>query len=770
MITSCFQCLSLVLPFAVVSASVSHHISDKTNTGPCPNGSQISAFPRHMPFARHGMYFSTWRLRTYYLNNGGTYPGGGTDWKDTPITIRVVDENGAPISGCRVFWRTGKGQSNGWVFPSESSITDADGTVRASWIAGSSNRQEVAAGIEHQDGSEAIAKITGKAGGERVLAPSPTYEFDYGENWLQVEYNIKAVHWSCEGGPGNSVFHTVGSSRNYYAGPQCKGVLFTTWWKSPTSKTEIIAPPESQFSLGSKLTFENSTHYCHQCLNCPEGHHASCLLKIPPKVGVMYRQTVMKKFNSWDPKSTLTSYWDAGNCGPRGDDARADVSHCPGGEAKVVESVEGFEDIIISTIEGCDYYSYTTYACNAFDPTSALTSYRDVGACGPRGDDAKEDLSECENGATVVEHKPNVNYQVVAEIDGCKYYAYKIYKCHDNVILPSTDIAVYFDTALSSERTLIGEMRHLSDMRGHTAGGFLETPSGVQYSCLDTALMEVVHAEGRWRGESGPWHDTDMSMLSFKGNRKHCANVWAGLRNDGMHLSAGGGKVGPSDRFLDNSCGNGIKDGDEYDVDCGGGCTPCKFDMISCDDGITNGDEEYIDCGGSCPISCTEKGNAESYFKITSEDNGGNSFTWEEASTLCLAQGSALAIVSTTEQNQVLTELCGKSAKCWIGLHRKDSCKSPSCLKWTPREDGSIIHLDQTIFNHWGCWGNGGGGSGCYWQYKDEYTRYYMYREIIGSSLGSNTWYAAKESSKATVALCGTPPLSLSSPLPHNFW
>ena len=49
------------------------------------------------------------------------------------------------------------------------------------------------------------------------------------------------------------------------------------------------------------------------------------------------------------------------------------------------------------------------------------------------------------------------------------------------------------------------------------------------------------------------------------------------------------------------SCFNGIKDGDETSVDCGGSCAPCA----TCDDGIKNGDEEGIDCGGSDCAPCT---------------------------------------------------------------------------------------------------------------------------------------------------------------------
>ena len=49
------------------------------------------------------------------------------------------------------------------------------------------------------------------------------------------------------------------------------------------------------------------------------------------------------------------------------------------------------------------------------------------------------------------------------------------------------------------------------------------------------------------------------------------------------------------------SCFNGIKDGDESGVDCGGSCVPCA----TCDDGIKNGDETGIDCGGSFCEPCT---------------------------------------------------------------------------------------------------------------------------------------------------------------------
>ena len=54
--------------------------------------------------------------------------------------------------------------------------------------------------------------------------------------------------------------------------------------------------------------------------------------------------------------------------------------------------------------------------------------------------------------------------------------------------------------------------------------------------------------------------------------------------------SVGGGGGGAT-------CTDGIQNGDETGVDCGGSsCAPCA----TCDDGIQNGDETGVDCGGSC--------------------------------------------------------------------------------------------------------------------------------------------------------------------------
>jgi hypothetical protein len=73
-----------------------------------------------------------------------------------------------------------------------------------------------------------------------------------------------------------------------------------------------------------------------------------------------------------------------------------------------------------------------------------------------------------------------------------------------------------------------------------------------------------------------------------------------------------------------STCGDGILDGDETDVDCGGGCSPCldgaacrsdpdclggvcDGDVCAtprCDDGLRNGAESDLDCGGPACAPC----------------------------------------------------------------------------------------------------------------------------------------------------------------------
>ncbi|MGE3631441.1 MAG: hypothetical protein AB7P00_16155, partial [Sandaracinaceae bacterium] len=91
-------------------------------------------------------------------------------------------------------------------------------------------------------------------------------------------------------------------------------------------------------------------------------------------------------------------------------------------------------------------------------------------------------------------------------------------------------------------------------------------------------------------------------------------------RSDAGHDAGGGGTDAGSDAAVP-SCTDGLANGDETDVDCGGtACGPCDdgdmcgvagdcVSMVctanvcvatSCTDGVMNGDETDVDCGGSC--------------------------------------------------------------------------------------------------------------------------------------------------------------------------
>jgi len=143
-----------------------------------------------------------------------------------------------------------------------------------------------------------------------------------------------------------------------------------------------------------------------------------------------------------DMNSKLVSYVDHGSCGPRGDDAVADLSICPDGRAHVVKSLPWSNwEVVHTDIHNCDYFEVTAYECAddtqsplvsyLFDTRSPLVSYVDHGNCGPRGDDAVADFSECIDGeAHVVKSLPFSNWEIVyTDIHNCDYFAVTVYEC-----------------------------------------------------------------------------------------------------------------------------------------------------------------------------------------------------------------------------------------------------------------------------------------------------------------------------------------------------
>ncbi len=84
------------------------------------------------------------------------------------------------------------------------------------------------------------------------------------------------------------------------------------------------------------------------------------------------------------------------------------------------------------------------------------------------------------------------------------------------------------------------------------------------------------------------------------------------------------GDGGDGDAGVPDHCANGTRDGDESALDCGGSCAPCASGMRcavpgdcesgvcvggyclvpACDDGIRNGGETDVDCGGAECLAC----------------------------------------------------------------------------------------------------------------------------------------------------------------------
>ena len=58
------------------------------------------------------------------------------------------------------------------------------------------------------------------------------------------------------------------------------------------------------------------------------------------------------------------------------------------------------------------------------------------------------------------------------------------------------------------------------------------------------------------------------------------------------------------------TCTDGIKNGTETGIDCGGSCVNVCAVTPTCTDGIKNGTEAGIDCGGSCVNTCSDGGDS----------------------------------------------------------------------------------------------------------------------------------------------------------------
>ncbi len=118
-------------------------------------------------------------------------------------------------------------------------------------------------------------------------------------------------------------------------------------------------------------------------------------------------------------------------------------------------------------------------------------------------------------------------------------------------------------------------------------------------------IRSVAYINADWQSQpqwkwpdanNGFWGDTRIEANNT------IANNWNNYINNGNFLHGGPNllsDLGITGGGNPTTCNDGIQNGDETGVDCGGSCQPCQTNP-TCNDGIQNGDETGIDCGGSC--------------------------------------------------------------------------------------------------------------------------------------------------------------------------
>lgn len=139
-----------------------------------------------------------------------------------------------------------------------------------------------------------------------------------------------------------------------------------------------------------------------------------------------------------------------------------------------------------------------------------------------------------------------------------------------------------------------------------------------------------------------------------------------------ISVESGPPKIGPGTATtIETTCNNGVQDGDETGVDCGGSCNACTA-AASCSDGIQNQNEEGIDCGGPCS-ACAQKP-AQSGELICS-----GCWHISEDKKTCLLLGDTIgnlycAADKTLKPKKSNGELCAQAYECAIGICEQGKC------------------------------------------------------------------------------------------------
>ena len=152
------------------------------------------------------------------------------------------------------------------------------------------------------------------------------------------------------------------------------------------------------------------------------------------------------------------------------------------------------------------------------------------------------------------------------------------------------------------------------------------------------------------------------------------------------------------DNGPDPTCDDGIQNGNETGVDCGGDCAACP----TCDDGVQNGNETGVDCGGDC-AACPTCDDGVQNGNETGIDCGGDCV----ACPTCddgLQNGNETGVDCGGD--------CAACPTCDDGLQNGEEtgidCGGPDC---EPCETGPCSYGDidvEDFESGWGIWNDGG--------------------------------------------------------------
>ena len=126
-----------------------------------------------------------------------------------------------------------------------------------------------------------------------------------------------------------------------------------------------------------------------------------------------------------------------------------------------------------------------------------------------------------------------------------------------------------------------------------------------------------------------------------------------------------------SSQQTQSSCTNGILDGDETGIDCGGSCPQCQVQAApTCSDGLQNQNETGIDCGGPCQ-PCQQI--------ISTGCPNGCPYTNEKGENLCLNIGTRIGALfcdsdKLMKAQKDMSENCSNAYECKINICENNKC------------------------------------------------------------------------------------------------